>query len=91
MVVAEALGVLVLLFLLLLLVAVLVYLGWRLAIHQLRQQRDGLRSQRDALDAEWRALDNTRRVREVFLAARRAMQREAGRQYRRGQSGPGAS
>jgi hypothetical protein len=42
---------------------------------------------RAALDAEWRALDNTRRVRAVFLHARRAMQAEAHRASRGGQFG----
>lgn len=67
------------------LISGLLYLGWRLAIHDLRRQRQGLRAERDLLDAAWRALDDTRRVREVFLVARRAMQREATRQYHRGE------
>lgn len=63
----------------------IVYFGWWLAIAQLRQERSELQAKRGQLDAEWRALDNTRRLREVFLGARRAMQRQAQAQYRRGE------
>lgn len=66
------------------LVGLLVGLGWQLAVENLRYVRSGLQNQRDLLDAEWRALDDTRRIREVFLVARRAMQREADRQPPRG-------
>lgn len=62
-----------------------VYLGWWLAISGLRRERSQLQTERTALDAEWQALDNTRRVRAVFLAARRAMQREAQAHYHRGE------
>lgn len=82
---AEALGVLALLCLLLAAFCLLVYLGWLLAISHLRQQRDVIDQQRKFLNSEWRALDNTRRVREVFLSARRTMQREAQRQYQHGE------
>ena len=59
------------------LVCAVVALGWWLAMQQLHIERRRLRLQRDLLDAEWRALDQTRQVREVFLTARRTMQRQA--------------
>lgn len=68
------------------LVGLFVWLGWQLALEHFRHVQSGLQQQRDLLDAEWQALDNTRRVREVFLLARRAMQREADQPRRGGQS-----
>ncbi len=70
--------------------AALIYLGWRLAIRDLRQERLNVGRHRAELDAEWRALDNTRLVREVFMTARRVMQDEAQRHYR-GDTGPKAT
>lgn len=84
---AGTVGALVLLILAMLVVGGLLHAGWWLAISGLRAERDGLHQQRQALDAEWTALDDTRRVREVFLVARRALQHEAQRQYRAGQPG----
>lgn len=52
----------------------LIYIGWQAAADSFRHDREQLQQQREALDAEWQALDNTRRVREVFWTARRAMQ-----------------
>jgi Na+-transporting NADH:ubiquinone oxidoreductase subunit NqrC len=56
---------------------VFVMLGYVLAEDKLAADRAELDQQRQVLDAEWTALENTQRVRSVFLAARRAMQREA--------------
>jgi hypothetical protein len=61
----------------LLVAAVLVLLGFLAASGELVSDRAALDAERDALDAEWRALDQTRRIRSVFLHARRAMQSEA--------------
>lgn len=54
------------------LVVGLVYLGWVTAHNRLRHERQ-------LLDAEWRALDDTRRIRAIFLTARRALQADASR------------
>jgi Na+-transporting NADH:ubiquinone oxidoreductase subunit NqrC len=68
----------VLVFVFIVLVAgVFVTLGYVLAEGKLAHDRAELDQQRQVLDAEWTALENTQRVRAVFLAARRAMQREA--------------
>ena len=66
------------------LVCAVVAVGWWLAMQQSHVERRRLRLQRDLLEAEWRALDQARQVREVFLAARRAMQRQADDDQRRG-------
>jgi hypothetical protein len=71
-------GVLVIV-MVLLLAGGLLWLGYLLAEDTLRAERARLARQRDVLDAEWQALDNTRRVRAVFLDARRKMQDEAQR------------
>jgi hypothetical protein len=63
--------------LLLLTAGSLVVLGFALAADRLHGDQVRLRAQRQALDAEWQTLEQTRRVRSVFLAARRAMQAEA--------------
>lgn len=44
---------------------------------RLLSYREEVERQRQQLDAEWRALDNTRRLRAVFLDARRQMADEA--------------
>lgn len=56
---------------------VLVWLGYQLAADRLRDTHADLARQQAALDAQWWQLDQTRRIRSVFYAARRAMQREA--------------
>lgn len=61
------------------LAAALVWVGYRLATDKLQGDRTAVEQQRAALDAEWQQLDQTRRVRSVFLAARRAMHAEAER------------
>ena len=66
------------------LVGLVVALGWWLAMEHLAAFRRSLHLQRNLLDAEWRALDQTRRVREVFLAARRNMQQQANQDEQRG-------
>lgn len=63
----------------LLLIAVSVLAGVLLTIASYADERRALQEQRQALDAEWRALDSARRLRAVFLHARRAMQDEAQR------------
>lgn len=60
-------------------VGTLVWLGYWLAIARLSADRQRVKQQRAALDVEWDALDRTRRVREVFFDARRAMHEEAQR------------
>ena len=62
-------------------VGVLVWLGYWLAVEKLSHDRARLIRERTALDAEWDALDRTRRVREVFFDARRAMHEEAQRYW----------
>ncbi|WP_436495541.1 hypothetical protein [Actinokineospora sp. HUAS TT18] len=57
-------------------VGLLVWLGYECAGVKLSYDRARVRVQRQALEAEWRSLEQTDRVRSVFLAARRAMQRE---------------
>ena len=64
---------------LLLMAAFLIWLGYQLAVTKLRADRARLDYQQAALAEEWRRLDHTRRVRAVFLAARRAMRAEADR------------
>lgn len=73
--------------LVLLLVALLVWFGFELAGCLLEHQRAAVRRDRQRLAVEWNALENTRRVRSVFLDARRAMQREADvrHRFRRGE------
>ena len=66
------------------LVCGVVALGWWLAMQQVQAEQRRLRLQRDLLDTEWRTLDQARQVREVFLAARRAIQRVADDNQRRG-------
>lgn len=77
MVVVEVLGTVLAL---LVGVGLLIAAGWWLAHEQLQAHWQRLRTARSVLDAEWRALEQTRRVRETFLLARRAMQAEADRQ-----------
>lgn len=55
-------------------------IGWWLARLRHRRERARLQQTRELLDAEWQALDGTRRVREVFMTARRAMQQTADRE-----------
>lgn len=57
--------------------AALLWLGYQLAADKLHRERQQLKQEKAALQAEWRQLDQTRRVRAVFLTARRAMQQEA--------------
>lgn len=59
--------------------ALLVAIGYGLAVNELYYDRTDVEAQRQALDDEWRMLDQTRRVRSIFLAARQAMQAEAQR------------
>jgi hypothetical protein len=56
---------------------VLIWLGYQLAVARLRDAHTDIAQQRAALDAEWWQLDQTRRIRSIFFAARRAMQYEA--------------
>lgn len=56
---------------------ILVWLGYQLALGRMRDAHTWIVQQRAALDAEWWRLDQTQRIRSVFWAARRAMQREA--------------
>jgi hypothetical protein len=56
---------------------VLVWLGYQLALGRMRDAHTDIARQQAALDAQWWQLDQTRRIRSVFWAARRAMQREA--------------
>jgi hypothetical protein len=60
-------------------VGALLWLGYWLAGEKLSHDRARVIRERTALDAEWEALDRTRRVREVFFDARRAMHEEAQR------------
>lgn len=60
---------------------VLLWLGYWVAVEKLSHDRARVVRERTALDAEWKALDRTRRVREVFFDARRAMQEEAQRYW----------
>lgn len=61
--------------LLLALVVFLIWLGYELAKDKLSDDMGELDVQRQVLDAEWTALENTRRVNDVFFAARDAMRR----------------
>lgn len=74
--------VVVLISILILLAALCAIIGYQWALDRLDVQRHHLASQREALDAEWQALEQTRRLRELFLTARRAMQAEAQRSMR---------
>jgi hypothetical protein len=56
---------------------VLIWLGYQLAVGRLRDAHTDIARQQAALDAEWWQLDQTRRIRSIFFAARRAMQYEA--------------
>lgn len=56
---------------------VLIVIGYVYAACRLLSDRDAAEQQRRQLDTEWRALDNTRRLRAVFLDARRQMAEEA--------------
>jgi hypothetical protein len=60
----------------------LVWVGYQLAVDKLHDDRAAVEQQQAALAAEWQQLDQTRRVRSVFLTARRAMQAEAERDVR---------
>lgn len=51
----------------------LLVIGYVDAACRLLSYREAVEQQRQQLDAEWLALDNTRRVRAVFLDARRQM------------------
>ncbi len=82
MVAVEIVGSVLLALLLCALAALLIVLGWQMAVGHFRRDRDHLLLQRQALNAEWKTLENTRRVRGLFLDARRAMQREADVRYR---------
>jgi hypothetical protein len=62
-------------------VGALVWLGYWVAVEKLSHDRARVVRERTALDAEWEALDRTRRVREVFFDARRAMHEEAQRYW----------
>jgi hypothetical protein len=62
-------------------VAALLWLGYWVAVEKLSHDRARIIRERTALDAEWEALDRTRRVREVFFDARRAMTEEARRYW----------
>ena len=66
------------------LVFAIVALGWWLAMQQLQAEQRQLRLQRELLNTEWQTLDQTRRLREIFLVARRAMQHQADADERRG-------
>jgi cell division protein FtsL len=55
----------------------LMAIGYIYAACRLLSSREAVEQQRQQLDAEWRALDNTRRLRAVFLDARRQMAEEA--------------
>ncbi len=55
----------------------LIVIGYVYAAYRLLSYREAVEQQRQQLDAEWRALDNTRRLRAVFLDARRQMADEA--------------
>jgi hypothetical protein len=59
----------------------LLWLGYWVAVEKLSHDRARVIRERIALDAEWEALDRTRRVREVFYDARRAMTEEAQRYW----------
>lgn len=72
----SALGIAVLL---VVIAGVFIWLGYQFAVDQLHHDREQVDQQKAALKAEWQQLDATRRVRSVFLAARRAMQAEAAR------------
>lgn len=58
---------------------VFIWLGYQIAVDKLHHDREQVEQQQAALQAEWRQLDTTRRIRSVFLSARRAMQAEATR------------
>jgi hypothetical protein len=64
-------------FLLLYVLVTVPWLGYQLAVGKLRDDRAAVEQQRVALQAEWQQLDASRRVRSIFLSARRAMQAEA--------------
>jgi hypothetical protein len=55
----------------------LVRLGYLLAQERLYADRKKVVQEKAALQAEWQQLDRTRRIRAVFMSARRAMQKEA--------------
>jgi cell division protein FtsL len=59
--------------------AALIWIGYQFAVDKLHEDRTQVEQQKAALKAEWQQLDATRRVRSVFLSARRAMQAEAAR------------
>ena len=60
----------------------LVMLGYQLAVDRYQAEQEYLDQQQAALAEEWQQLDRTRRIREIFLYARRTMQTEADRQAR---------
>jgi uncharacterized membrane protein len=64
---------------LLVIVGVFIWVGYQLAVDKLHGDREQVEQQKAALRAEWQQLDTTRRIRSVFLSARRAMQAEARR------------
>lgn len=70
---------LILTFFLLVGAAALIWVGYQIAVDKLHEDRTRVEQQTAALKAEWQQLDATRRVRSVFLSARRAMQAEAAR------------
>jgi hypothetical protein len=51
----------------------LFWLGYKGAERDLGEERDVLENERGLLDAEWTALEQSRRVNDVFFAARLAM------------------
>lgn len=59
----------------------LLWLGYWMAVEKLSHDRARVVRERTALDAEWEALDRTRRIREAFFDARRAMHEEAQRYW----------
>ena len=65
-------------------VGLVAYGGWWLAISLLRRERDQLQVRHAELALGWQTLERTVRVRETFLAAHQALRDEAQRQYRVG-------
>jgi cell division protein FtsL len=59
--------------------AALIWVGYQFAVDKLHEDRTQVEQQKAALKAEWQQLDATRRIRSVFLSARRTMQAEAAR------------
>jgi hypothetical protein len=71
-------------------IALLLFIGYRLALYRMRQERERLRELRQMVAGEMEAMYQVHRIHDAFVEAREALRRERRRERRQAMRVPPA-